>query len=65
MNLGDYLRMKDITQARFAQQINVTQATISRYALGIRMPRREHLIAIREATDGLVTALDFVASEDA
>jgi predicted transcriptional regulator len=60
MTLADFLSDRKISQADFGARIGLTQAAISRYVDGLRMPRREHLVLIREATDGLVTANDFI-----
>ena len=38
MRLGEYLQLADISQTRFAAQIGVRQATISRYISGEQIP---------------------------
>jgi transcriptional regulator with XRE-family HTH domain len=58
MTLSEYLSANGKTQAQFAAEIDVEQATIARYARGARMPRSEHIEAIEKATGGLVTAND-------
>lgn len=65
MKLGDFLSEKTLSQAEFAALIGATQAAVSRYVAGSRMPRRNHLTRIREATAGAVTANDFVPADEA
>lgn len=64
MKLSEFLSTRAISQTKFAEMIGVRQAAISRY-VGGRMPRREHLLSIRQATDGAVTADDFLPAEAA
>jgi predicted transcriptional regulator len=66
MTLGQYLTERKIPHATFADQIGVSQAAVTRYVAGDRMPRQKVLSRIREATGGLVAANDFFpAAEDA
>jgi predicted transcriptional regulator len=65
MTLADYLAMKKISQAEFAQSIGVSQVAVSRYASGQRMPRRNWLLKIRDVTGGLVTGNDFLETMEA
>lgn len=62
MKLSDFLSEHQISQADFANRIGATQAAVSRYLDGKRMPRRYHLARIKEATGGSVTADDFVGA---
>lgn len=59
MRLDDYLRRKGLTQAQFAEMIGTTQTTVFRYING-RWPSREAALAIEKATNGRVTAKDFL-----
>ncbi len=61
MKLADYLSTHRITHAEFAATIGATQAAVSRYANGKRMPRQPLLRKIMQATQGRVTANDFMA----
>lgn len=64
MKLADYIATNKLSQAAFAEMIGSRQPTIWRYLNG-RMPRRDHLIKIKEATRGAVTADDFLEMEAA
>jgi transcriptional regulator with XRE-family HTH domain len=61
MKLAEYLATNKISQADFAQLIQAKQVTVSRYVTGRRMPRRDRLERIREATGGAVSADDFLS----
>jgi len=63
MKLAEYLAANKISQAEFAQAIGASQVAVSRYATGRRMPRRDHLLKIRDVTDGAVSADDFLETE--
>jgi hypothetical protein len=58
-----FLADREMSQAEFAKRIGSTQASVSRYVAGARMPRREHLARIRKATGGTVTADDFLSHD--
>ncbi len=60
MQLSEYLIKHNVSRADFADKIGVTQASVSRYAAGERVPRPEHIIKIKEATRGKVKADDFM-----
>ena len=61
MKLKTYLETKGITAAAFGALVGVNnKQTISRYIRGDRFPPADMLLRIREATDGTVTADDFV-----
>jgi transcriptional regulator with XRE-family HTH domain len=64
MRLADFLADREMSQAEFAKRIGATQASVSRYADGSRMPRREHLARIRKVTGGAVRADDFLLLHD-
>lgn len=61
MKLHDYLTSKNITPARFAGQIGVSHVSVTRYLAGTRRPVWTVLRRIVKATDGQVTANDFMA----
>lgn len=60
MNLKAHLSETGETVASFASRIGVDVKTLYRYLAGERFPTPENLKRIREATDGAVTADDFV-----
>lgn len=61
MTLREYLRHSGTKAAAFGRQIGVhNRMTILRYVKHERMPPRDVLLRIREATGGAVTADDFV-----
>lgn len=60
MKLADYLSAHGISQTEFARIIQASQVAVSRYVSGHRMPGRERLLRIREATGGAVSADDFL-----
>ena len=63
MRLADYLKAHSLTEAQFAELIGVNRSTVGRWADAERpiMPQREHLTRIVDATNGAVTANDFMA----
>ena len=54
MRLGEFLRSAEISQTRFAAQIGVRQATISRYILGEQVPSVPIVVKIRDLSSGAV-----------
>ena len=62
MRLREYLQSADISQTRFAAQIGVRQATISRYISGEQIPSTPIVVRIRDLSQGAV-ALDDWAPE--
>lgn len=60
MTLQQYLSLTGLTQRQFATMAGVSQSAVSRYVIGLRMPKREHLRRIIEVTEGAVTPTDFV-----
>ncbi len=64
MKLADWLDAKNISHQEFGDRIGKSQAAVSRYASGKRMPDEETLIKIFEVTGGDVTPNDFVALPD-
>lgn len=61
MKLADYLSGNEVSTAEFAAQINATQATVSRYVTGKRIPDPTIMKRIFVATDGQVSPNDFYA----
>ena len=60
MTLADYLsRQPNMTHRDFAERLDVSQATVTRYAAGKRIPRPAHLVKIYQITGGLVAPNDF------
>jgi transcriptional regulator with XRE-family HTH domain len=62
MQLSDYLKSKNLTEAEFGELIGKSQAAINRYCSGKRMPGRDTLAQIAAVTKGRVQPNDFVLS---
>lgn len=60
MNLADYLREAGLTSSQFAEVVGVPPSTITRIVRGDRTPRIETAAKIALATNGAVTANDFL-----
>ena len=60
MKLSAYLRLTDTTMQAFAARIGVSNPTVHRWCHGKAFPAWEKIPAIEAATDGAVTAEDFV-----
>ena len=60
MRLGEYLQLADISQSRFAAQVGVRQATISRYILGEQVPSVPIVLKIRDLSGGAVGLDDWL-----
>lgn len=60
VKLARYLADNHLSQREFAERIGVDQATVCRWLKGA-LPRRHHWPAIKDATDGAVTAADFIS----
>jgi DNA-binding transcriptional regulator YdaS (Cro superfamily) len=60
MTLAKYLGCCSITSAAFARQVGVSKQAMFKYVHGLRIPAPGIMVRIREATDGAVTADDFV-----
>jgi len=60
MRLGEFLRLADLPQAKFATLIGVRQATISRYISGEQIPSTPIVLKIRALTEGAVTLDDWL-----
>jgi glutamine synthetase len=59
MKLGTYLRAEGFSVREFAKSVNVTEAAMSRYVSGKRLPRLEIMQRIVEASGGGVQPNDF------
>ena len=63
-SLRQYLSSAGIGVREFARQTGLSAATVSRAASGKSFPRRAALRAIHAATEGAVTANDFVSEPE-
>jgi transcriptional regulator with XRE-family HTH domain len=63
MQLATYLSQKAISDGDFAEAIGVTRQAVHRYKSGERFPERAVLQKISEATEGNVTANDFMPAQ--
>lgn len=63
MKLQDYLRRHQLSPKAFAERINVSSVTVTRYMTGARRPDWDVMSRIVDATDGAVTADDFLTVE--
>lgn len=59
MKLKDWLAEKGLSYADFGARIGRTAQAVQRYAAGQRIPERNTMVAIIEATDGAVQSGDF------
>lgn len=64
-DLDTWLKASGLTHEQFAKMIGVSQAAVSLYRTGQRLPRRPILRAIATATGGAVMPNDFVPDEPA
>lgn len=67
MRLNEWMNAGSISDEALAARLEVDRTTISRIRRGTRMPSPEMMRKIRDATNGSVTANDFVheAGEEA
>jgi len=59
MKLKDFLRFRKISNKTFANLLNISPVSLSRYINGDRFPEKEILIKIYNLTEGLVSPNDF------
>jgi transcriptional regulator with XRE-family HTH domain len=59
MKLAAWLKERGMSTYAFAEITGIGQSSISRFALGRRIPKKEKMQLITRATAGAVTALDF------
>lgn len=60
MKLADYMTLVGIKDTAFAEKVGRDQSTISRIRRGEVLPDWSTVVRIAEATDGAVTANDFM-----
>lgn len=60
MRLGEYLKKEGITPQEFAPKIGVKWGAIYRYNSGLRVPTKEIMQKIFDATNGEVTPNDIL-----
>ena len=54
MNLTQYLKAENLTQAQFAERIKARQSTVSKLCTGEKRPSWDMAARIARATDGKV-----------
>ncbi|MGR4927336.1 helix-turn-helix domain-containing protein [Bradyrhizobium sp. CAR08] len=64
MKLSDWITREGLSHQEVGDRIGKSQAAVSRYVAGKRMPDEETLIKIFEVTGGEVSPNDFVALPD-
>lgn len=64
MQLTDYLTANKIMPSAFAARVGVDKSTVSRWLDGSLRPGWESLKRIAVATDGQVTANDFIGVQE-
>jgi DNA-binding transcriptional regulator YdaS (Cro superfamily) len=60
MKLADYLSLKGLNDAEFAEMIGRHRASVTRYRNGRTRPDWDAIAVIERVTAGAVTAADFV-----
>ena len=65
MKLKYYLRIRKISNKTFANLLNISPVSLSRYINNYRFPEKEILIKIYNLTEGLVTPNDFYLQDEA
>lgn len=64
MKFAEYLKRKKIRQEDAAEQLETTQATISRWVKGENIPRPEQMAKIKLWSKGWVKITDFYEREN-
>jgi len=64
MDLGDWLKSKNISHTRFAQMLHCDRATISRAVRKVTLPTPELMREIARLTDNQVTPNDFIMCDN-
>ena len=59
MLLKDYLKEKEITNAKFSKDLGVNEAIVLKWRYADVIPRLNYIHKIYKHTDGLVTPNDF------
>ncbi|MGN6772509.1 MAG: helix-turn-helix domain-containing protein [Rhizobiaceae bacterium] len=62
MTLAEYLNSQKMTEAAFADRLNVSQVTVHRYVKGQRFPDRDMILRISELTGARVAPADWFAA---
>ena len=65
MQLQSYITAHGLSRPAFAARIGVTPQALHRYLSGARVPHKDVLRRIAEATDGAVQPNDFFQPADA
>lgn len=60
MKLIDWLLAEKLTMAAFARKVGVSHSAVSRWCRSEMFPKEDRLVLIREATQGAVSAEDFM-----
>lgn len=60
MKLGDWLKAREISEAEFGRRIGKHRATVGRWCTGESHPGKGSLGKVLKATNGEVTANDFM-----
>lgn len=63
MTLNDWLKKKDLSKAQFALQMGLTERAIRMWIDGDRIPAKNQMLEIFEATGGKVKPNDFYTLE--
>jgi len=63
MKLATYLQSHSISRREFALKIGISEASLSRYITGDRMPRPKIARAIMTVSGGKVTPNDFITTD--
>lgn len=61
MKLATYLEKNRMTEAEFGEAIGQSEHAVKKWLNGQRFPKRSNLVQIARATNGKVTASDFLA----
>jgi len=64
MTLSDYLQTHQLTRTDAAQAFGVSVEAVRLWLAGARTPRPEQMRRIIAATNGLVTANDFLSEQE-
>ena len=59
MTLNEYLKAKNLSPEQFARENNLPARSVRNWFYGIRIPRRDQMAQIYEATGGMVSPNDF------
>lgn len=60
MKLKSYMVQNRLTDQKMADAIGCSVSAVRKWRYGLRMPKPDQLVVISEATNGAVTANDFV-----